>query len=75
MLSRRGTPRRANTLEARLRQLEARVGIQVLAGQNAAAKPECEQARVLLEAQLAERRPEDRTSLHGVGLGLRLPWA
>src|SRR5205823_10063085 len=52
-----------NTPEARLRQLEARVGIQVLAGQNAAAKSECEQTRALLEAQLAERRPEDRTSL------------
>ena len=34
----------------------------MLAGQNAAAKPECEEARVLLEAQLAQRRPEDRTS-------------
>jgi TolB-like protein/Flp pilus assembly protein TadD len=52
-----------NTPDARLRQLEARVGIQVLAGQNAAAKSECEQTRTLLEAQLAERRPEDRTSL------------
>ena len=52
-----------NTLDARLRQLEARVGIQVLAGQNAGAKSECEQTRVLLEAQLAERAPEDRTAL------------
>jgi TolB-like protein/Flp pilus assembly protein TadD len=51
-----------NTPEARLRQLEARVGIQVLAGQAAVAKPECEQTRALLEARLAER-PEDRTSL------------
>ncbi len=51
-----------NTPEARLRQLEARVGIQVLAGQGAVAKPECEQARTLLEARLAER-PEDRNSL------------
>jgi serine/threonine-protein kinase len=48
--------------EARLRQLEARVGIQVLAGQAAVAKSECEQARALLEARLAER-PEDRISL------------
>jgi tetratricopeptide (TPR) repeat protein len=47
----------------RLNQLMARVGIQVLAGQSAAAKPECEQARALLEAQLAKRQPEDRTSL------------
>jgi TolB-like protein/Tfp pilus assembly protein PilF len=51
-----------NTLQARLRRLEARVGIQLLAGQKAAANPECEQARVLLEAQLAERRPEDHTT-------------
>jgi TolB-like protein/class 3 adenylate cyclase/Flp pilus assembly protein TadD len=52
----------SNTPEARLRQLEARVGIQVLAGQGAAAKSECEQTRALLEARLAAR-PEDRTSL------------
>jgi TolB-like protein/Tfp pilus assembly protein PilF len=52
----------SNTPEARLRQLEARVGIQVLAGQSAVAKPECEQTRALLEARLAER-PEDRNSL------------
>jgi TolB-like protein/cytochrome c-type biogenesis protein CcmH/NrfG len=52
----------SNTPEARLRQLEARVGIQVLAGQGAAAKSECEQLRALLEARLAER-PEDRNSL------------
>jgi TolB-like protein/Tfp pilus assembly protein PilF len=51
-----------NTPEARLRQLEARVGIQVLAGQGALAKSECEQARALLEAILA-KRPEDRISL------------
>jgi TolB-like protein/Tfp pilus assembly protein PilF len=51
-----------NLPEARLHQLMARVGIQVLAGQGAAAKPECEQARALLEARLAER-PEDRISL------------
>jgi TolB-like protein/Tfp pilus assembly protein PilF/tRNA A-37 threonylcarbamoyl transferase component Bud32 len=55
--------RPTDTAEGRLRQLKARVAIQVLAGQTAAAKPECEQARALLEAQLAERRPEDRTSL------------
>ena len=52
----------SNTPEARLRQLEARVGIQVLAGQSAVAKSECEQLRALLEARLAERR-EDRDSL------------
>jgi TolB-like protein/Tfp pilus assembly protein PilF len=51
-----------NTFQARLRRLEARVGIQLLAGQKAAANQECEQARVLLEAQLAKRLPEDRTS-------------
>src|SRR6266508_1244914 len=52
----------SNTPEAHLRQLEARVGIGVLAGQGAVAKPECEQTRALLESRLAER-PEDRTSL------------
>jgi TolB-like protein/Tfp pilus assembly protein PilF len=52
-----------DTPEGRLKQLKARVGIQVLAGQAAAAKPVCEEARGLLEAQLAQRRPEDRTSL------------
>jgi TolB-like protein/Flp pilus assembly protein TadD len=51
-----------DTPEGRLKQLKARVGIQVLAGQAAAAKPECEEARVLLEAQLGQRRPEDRTT-------------
>ena len=51
-----------DTAEGRLSQLKARIGIQLLAGQNAAARPECEQARVLLEAQLAKRRPEDHTS-------------
>jgi serine/threonine-protein kinase len=45
-----------------LRQLEARVGIQVLAGQGAVAKLECEQTRTLLEARLAER-PQDRNAL------------
>src|SRR5262249_1947926 len=48
-----------NTPQAHLRQLCARVGIQLLAGQNAAAKRECEQARALLEAQLANRRQDD----------------
>ncbi len=52
----------SNIPEVRLRQLEARVGIQVLAGQGAVAKLECEQTRTLLEARLAER-PEDRNSL------------
>jgi hypothetical protein len=45
-----------------LRQLEARVAIQVIAGQGEVAKSECEQLRALLEARLAER-PEDRISL------------
>ncbi len=52
----------SNTPEARLRQLEARVGIEVLAGQGPVVRPECEQTRALLEARLAER-PEDRISL------------
>jgi hypothetical protein len=52
----------SNTLEAHLRQLAARVGIHVVAGQDALAKSECEQTRALLEARLAER-PGDRTSL------------
>jgi TolB-like protein/cytochrome c-type biogenesis protein CcmH/NrfG len=51
-----------NLPEARLHQLIARVGIQVLAGQTAAVKSECEQTGALLEARLAER-PEDRNSL------------
>jgi TolB-like protein/Flp pilus assembly protein TadD len=55
--------RPTDTAEGRLRQLKARIGIQVLAGQTAAARPQCEQARVLLEAQRAERRPEDGTSV------------
>jgi TolB-like protein/class 3 adenylate cyclase/Flp pilus assembly protein TadD len=52
-----------NTPEGRLLRLKARIGIQVLAGQKAAAKSEAEQACALLEARLAERAPEDRTSL------------
>jgi serine/threonine-protein kinase len=52
----------STTPEAHLRQLEARVGIQVLAGQGPVAKSECEQTRALLEARLAER-PGDRVSL------------
>jgi TolB-like protein/Tfp pilus assembly protein PilF len=51
-----------DTADGRLRKLKSRIGIQVLAGQNAAAKPACEEARVLLESQRAER-PEDRTSV------------
>jgi tetratricopeptide (TPR) repeat protein len=51
-----------NIPEARLRQLEARVGIQLLGDQGAVAKSECEQTRALVEARLAER-PEDRNSL------------
>jgi serine/threonine protein kinase/TolB-like protein/Flp pilus assembly protein TadD len=51
-----------NTVEGRLTQLKARIGIHVLAGQNMAAKRECEETRVLLEAQLAQRRKEDSTS-------------
>ena len=57
-----------NTTEGRLRQLKARTAIQVLADQTAAAKSECEQARALLEAQLAQRAPQDRTS------GTELAW-
>jgi TolB-like protein len=52
-----------NTPDARLRQLDARIGIQMLAGQNGAAKSEAEQACPLLEARLAERTSQDRTSL------------
>jgi TolB-like protein/Flp pilus assembly protein TadD len=52
-----------NTTEGRLAQLKARIGIQVLAGQSAAAKSEAEEARALLEPRLAERPPQDRTSL------------
>jgi len=52
-----------DTAEGRLVRLKARIGIQVLAGQGAAAKSEAEEARALLEPQLAERAPEDRTSL------------
>ncbi len=52
----------SNTPEARLRQLEARVGIQVFAGQGAIAKSECEETLTLLETRLAEQ-PEDRNSL------------
>src|SRR5205823_1080542 len=52
----------SNTPAARLRQLEARVGIQALAGQGAVAKLQCEQTRTLLEARLAER-PQDRNAL------------
>jgi serine/threonine protein kinase/TolB-like protein/class 3 adenylate cyclase/Flp pilus assembly protein TadD len=49
-----------NTPEARLRQINARIGIQMLAGRNETVRPECDQARALLEAQ---RQPEDHTSL------------
>jgi TolB-like protein/class 3 adenylate cyclase len=52
-----------DTAEGRLVRLMARIGIQVLAGHSAAAKSEAEEARALLEARLAERAPEDRTSL------------
>jgi serine/threonine-protein kinase len=52
-----------NTAEERLKKLEARIALQVLAGQNAAAKSEAEQARALLEDQLAKRAQGDRTSL------------
>jgi len=52
-----------DTAEGRLVRLKARIGIQVLAGQSAAAKSEAEEARALLEPRLAERAPEDRTSL------------
>jgi TolB-like protein/tRNA A-37 threonylcarbamoyl transferase component Bud32 len=52
-----------NAAEERLNKLKARVGIQILADQKTAARSEAEEARALLEAQLAERAPEDRTSL------------
>jgi TolB-like protein/class 3 adenylate cyclase len=52
-----------NTTERRLRQLEARVGIHVIAGQSAAEKSECEQACALLEAQPPQRAPQAGTSL------------
>jgi tetratricopeptide (TPR) repeat protein len=52
-----------NTAEERLNKLKARVGIQVIAGRSRAAKSEAEQARALLEAQLAKRAPQDCTSL------------
>src|SRR5713101_720815 len=58
-----------NNAQGRLNQLKARVGIQVVAGQNATAKSECEQTCVLLEAQLAQRRSEDRTSLTELAWG------
>ena len=52
-----------NTPDARLRRLDARIGIQMLARQNGPAKSEAEQARPLLEVRLAERTPQDRASL------------
>ena len=52
----------SSTPEARLQQLEARVGIQLLAGQETVAKSECEQTRTLLETRLA-KLPEDQRSL------------
>jgi TolB-like protein/Flp pilus assembly protein TadD len=55
--------RPTNTAEERLNKLRARIGIQMLAGQTATAKPECEEARVSLEAKRAEGQPEDRTSV------------
>jgi TolB-like protein/Tfp pilus assembly protein PilF len=55
--------RPTNTAEEGLNKVKARVGIQVIAGQKGAAKSEAEQARALLEAQLAKRAPGDRTSL------------
>jgi TolB-like protein/Flp pilus assembly protein TadD len=42
-----------NTVEGRLARLKARMGIQLLAGQSAAAKSEAEEARALLEPRLA----------------------
>jgi tetratricopeptide (TPR) repeat protein len=52
-----------NTAEGRLARLKARIGIQLLAGQSAAAKSEAEEARALLEPRLVKRAPQDRTSL------------
>ena len=51
-----------NPPEGRLRQLEARIRIQVIGGEGELAKSECEQARALLEARLAER-PEIMAAL------------
>jgi TolB-like protein len=51
-----------NTPQARLRQVNARVAIQILAGQNAAVRPKCEQARVLLEAERGQRLLQDPTT-------------
>jgi serine/threonine-protein kinase len=51
-----------DTPEARLVQLEARIGIQILARQTAAAKPLCEETRSLLEAEVARRQPGNRTA-------------
>ena len=52
-----------NSPEECLNKLKARAGIQLLADQKAAATSEAEQASTLLEAELAGRAPEDRTSL------------
>ena len=62
-----------NTGEGRLRQLKARVAIQVLAGQNTAAKPECDQARAVLEAQLSPAASGRPHLVNRVSLGLYLP--
>jgi TolB-like protein/Tfp pilus assembly protein PilF len=51
-----------NNPEARLRQVNARVAIQILAGQNAAVRPTCEQARDLLEAERGQRLLQDPTT-------------
>ena len=58
-----------NSPEGRLRQLEAQIRIQVIGGEGELAKSECEQARALLEARLAER-PEVMAALAWVYLCL-----
>jgi TolB-like protein len=54
-----------NTSAGRIRQLEARVAIQMIAGQPAAARSEAEQLRSLLESNLTEQ-PKDPASMAGL---------
>jgi len=62
-----------NTAEGRLAQLKARIGIQILAGQSAAAKPECEEARACFTRSRASQAPARRPRLGlRISLDLRL---
>jgi tetratricopeptide (TPR) repeat protein len=54
-----------DTAGARIRQLEARVAIHVIAGQAAAARSEAEELRSLLESKLKEQ-PEEAWSMAGL---------